>query len=136
MPHETNTESVLLVDDDTFLLDRYAQKFEMNGFRVVKTNSALHALEELRGGLKPSIIVLDIMMPDMDGYGFLQAMQNEKLAPQAVKVALSSMTDDPGVEKAKSLGADGYMAKASATPSEVIDAILALATDVRQGRAT
>jgi len=129
MATENTNKTILLVDDDQFLLDLYARKFEMNGFAVVKSGTADEALERLRAGLSPTAIVFDIVMPHTDGYDFLAVMGNQHLAPQAVKVALSNTTDDEGVERAKKLGADAFLSKASNIPSETVDAVLAIMSE-------
>jgi CheY-like chemotaxis protein len=127
---ETN-KTALLLDDDSFLLDLYAKKFEQNGFDIVKTNAPDEALEKLRAGYEPTAIVFDIVMPGMDGYGFLETLQKEKLAPASVKIALTNQTQPEDIERAKQLGADGYIAKASAIPSETVEAVLSI---IAQGK--
>ncbi len=124
-------QKVLLVDDDQFLLDLYARKFEMNGFDPVKANSALEALEHLRTGLSPVAIVFDIIMPEMDGYGFLETLGKERLAPGAIKIALSNETEDGGVDRARALGAAGYIAKASSVPSETVQSVLSIMSELQ-----
>jgi len=127
-------QSILLVDDDQFLLDLYARKFEMNGFAAVRAGSAIEALEKLRGGLTPVAIVFDIIMPEMDGYGFLTALKKDNIAPDAIKIALSNETEDGGVDRARELGADGYIAKASSVPSETVESVIKVMSDLRDAK--
>ena len=65
---EGDKKKILIVDDDTFLLDMYAFKFSQNNFDVYTAISGLQLVEKLKGGLVVDIILLDIMMPVMDGF--------------------------------------------------------------------
>lgn len=115
-----NNKKILIVDDDSFLLDMYALKFTQTGFDVTTGLGALPALEKLRGGFQPDIVLLDIVMPGMDGFEFLGKMKEEKLADKAVKVILSNRGADTDIKRGTELGASGYIVKASTTPSEVL----------------
>jgi CheY-like chemotaxis protein len=112
---------VYLVDDDHFLLDMYAVKFKAAGHDVVASQSGEELLKTLREKGPPDAILLDIIMPNMDGFQVLEAIKKEKLAPPTTKViVLSNQGQDSDIEKAKALGASGYIVKASAIPSEVL----------------
>ena len=73
---ETATEKhkILIVDDDAFLLDMYALKFSQSNFEVTTASNPEKALEILRGGLVPKIMLLDVLMPIMDGFQLLKVM--------------------------------------------------------------
>jgi len=119
--------SILIVDDDRFLLDMYSLKFKGCGSAVTAEPDPLKALETLRGGLSPNVILLDIIMPGMSGFDFLEAVRNEKLAPDATVIVLSNQGQEEDIKRAMDLGADGYIVKASAIPSEVLEKTLAVA---------
>ena len=125
---QPENKSILLIDDDQFLRDMYSVKFRERGFTVDSAESALDALERLRAGLAPSIIVFDVVMPGLDGYDFLEKLASEKLAQGALKIALSNQGSDADIEKAKSLGAAEYIIKANTIPSEVVAKVLAVAS--------
>ena len=112
--------SVLLVDDDQFLLDMYAMKFSECGCDVHPISNPEAALEKLRDGLTPQVMLLDIMMPGMTGFDFLEKVRDEKLAEGAIIIMLTNQGQQEDIDKAMSLGADGYIIKASAIPSEVL----------------
>ena len=114
-------KKIFIVDDDSFLLDMYALKFSQGGYDVTTALGALPALEKLRaGGYAPDIILLDIVMPVVDGFEFMEKMKSEKLAPKAVHIVLSNRGQDADIKRATDLGAAGYIVKASTTPAEVI----------------
>lgn len=111
---------MLLVDDDRFLIDMYSMKFREHGHNVVPAFGGAEALAKLREGAEPDVIVFDIIMPGVDGFELLETMQKEKLAERAIKIALTNQGQSADVERAKKLGAVGYIIKASAIPSEVL----------------
>ena len=61
---------ILLIDDDFAILDGLAELLEGEGFAVVAASNGLEALNRLRSGLRVDVIVLDVMMPMMDGWDF------------------------------------------------------------------
>jgi|SRR3989344_7851112 len=122
--HET-PHSVLIVDDDKFLLDMYAMKFEEQKFKVSTAFNAQDALAKLSDPLlKPDILLLDIVMPGMDGFELLQELNKKNIAPNAARIILSNLGQKEDIDKGLSLGAQGYIVKASATPSEVVARVL------------
>jgi CheY-like chemotaxis protein len=117
---EQNKKTVLLVDDDQFLLNMYTLKFEHSGFEVETATSAAGALQKLRDGLKPTAILIDIVMPGMDGLEFLKRVKEERLGGGASLIVLTNQGQTADLEKAKAFGVVGYIVKASAIPSEVV----------------
>ena len=113
--------SILLVDDDKFLLDMYRKKFEQSGAEVNVSVGSEDALTKLRGGLTPDILILDIIMPAMDGLELLGVIRKENLAAKAVVIMLTNESDRDKIEKAKQLGIKGYIVKATSVPSEVVE---------------
>ncbi len=113
------TYRLYLVDDDRFLLDMYAVKFKAAGHEVTAFQNGEEALESLRTKPAPDAVLLDIVMPGMDGFEILDAIRKEKIVPTTKIIVLSNQGQDSDIEKAKALGAVGYIIKASAIPSEV-----------------
>ena len=114
---------VYLVDDDKFLLNLYAVKFKNAGQDVSVFGGGREILAKLReeGALAPDVILLDVIMPDMDGFETLATIRKESLAKGAKVIFLSNQGQDSDIEKAKQFSADGYIIKASAIPSEVFE---------------
>lgn len=125
MPKEKSEKfSVFIIDDDAFLLDMYALKFSQKNFVVETASGTLLALEKLRGGYTPDIMVVDLVMPSMDGFEFLEIVRTEGLAPNALIIILSNLGQQEDIDRGLALGAAGYIIKASATPSEVVEKVL------------
>ena len=123
MVKETSNHNILIIDDDSFLLDMYALKFSQKNFRVTTASGTLIALEKLRAGLSPEIIVVDLVMPAMDGFEFLEVVRTEGLAEGALVIILSNLGQQEDIDRGLKLGASGYIIKASATPSEVVEKV-------------
>ncbi len=113
--------NILLIDDDKFLLDMYSLKFKKSGFSVEVSSSSHDALGKLKDKNNYDVVLLDIIMPGMDGLELLKTIRDEKLVPDALVVMLTNQADD--VEKAKDLGVDGYIIKATTIPSEVVEQV-------------
>lgn len=120
---EGEKRKILIVDDDSFLIDMYALKFSQNNFEVYTSTSGLQALEKLREGLKPEVILMDIIMPEMDGFEMLEHINLEKLSLESIKIILSNKSEQADIDKGNSLGISGYIVKANSTPAEVISQV-------------
>ncbi|HEY4514120.1 MAG TPA: response regulator [Candidatus Paceibacterota bacterium] len=115
--------NILLVDDDKFLLDMYSMKFTALGFTIQSALSATDALTALRNGFAADAIVFDLIMPEHDGFSFLQSLAAEKLGKNAALIALTNESEDGVKAKALELGADRLITKATMIPSEVVGAV-------------
>lgn len=116
-------KKILIVDDDTFLLDMYALKFNNHDFDVTTALGPVEALHKLREGFVPEIMLLDIVMPVMDGFELMEKMKEEKLAPTAIRIILSNRGQPSDIARGESLGAAGYIVKASSTPNEIVEKV-------------
>ena len=123
MDSNTAPKKVLLVDDDQFLLNMYTLKFKNSGFEVETGNTAAAALQKLRDGLVPDMILCDLVMPGVDGLELIKKVKEEALASHSKIVVLTNQGQSADIEKAKSLGVDGYIVKASTIPSEVVEEV-------------
>lgn len=115
-------KQILLVEDDPFLIDIYQQKFKKEGFNleiVSDGDAALSIMEEK----KPDLLLLDIVLPEKDGWQILREIKkNPKLKGLKV-VILSNLGQKQEVEKGLKLGALKYLIKANYTPSEVVEEV-------------
>lgn len=113
-------KSILIVDDDKFLLDMYCMKFAQAGYTVHPCFSTAEALTVLRNDVHPTVVVFDITMPGDDGFVLLQTIRDEKLAVGARLIALTNQGNDADRKHAEDLGVHKYCIKASMIPSEVV----------------
>jgi CheY-like chemotaxis protein len=115
---------ILLVDDDRFLLDMYLLKFKKSGLDIDTASNGISALEKIKANSDYDMVLMDIIMPGMDGLELLKKIREEKLLPKAVIIMLTNQADDE--EKAKAIGVDGYIIKATMIPSEVVEKVLSI----------
>lgn len=113
-------KKILFVDDDKFLLDMYALKFSKNGYDVKTADNAEAALRLLKSGFVPDIMLVDIVMPGMDGLEFVSVCEKEGLSKHSVVIMLTNQGNPEDIAKAKSSDVDGYIVKAMTIPSEVL----------------
>ncbi len=116
-------KKILIVDDDNFLIDMYSLKFKNKGAKVETAHGSKEALDKLENDLDPDIIILDIIMPGMDGITLLKEMMEKDLIKNAVVIMLTNQSLKEDVDKAKQFNVDGYIVKATKIPSEVVDEV-------------
>ncbi len=98
---------ILIVDDDEEIRSFLGALLEDEGYRVESAEDGLAALEKLDKA-RPDLILLDIMMPRMDGYSFADALRRRSLKPPIPFIVLSANLRE---QQAKSMGACSYIAK-------------------------
>lgn len=123
MEEKNGKYKILIVDDDNFMLDMYAVKFKERNFNVSAHIDSKKAIEKLREGYSPDVVLFDIIMPDIDGFEFLEIIKKEKLTEGAVLIALSNQWKEEEIKKVRELGIDDYIIKANTIPSEVLSKV-------------
>lgn len=114
---------ILIVEDDTFLSKMYYDKLSLEGiFEVQTTESGERALSLIKE-VKPDLVLLDIMLPDINGVQVLKEMKKDRGLSDAHVLMLSNLNEKDYISESLSLGADGYLIKAHFTPNEVVDKI-------------
>jgi len=112
-------KSILLVEDDPFMIDIYTTKLKEEGFSIEVAKDGEEGLRKIKEKM-PDLVVLDIVLPQIDGWEILEKIKNlENLKV----VILSNLGQKEEVEKGMKLGATKYLIKAHYTPSEVVEEI-------------
>lgn len=120
-----DSKKVLIVDDDEFLLDMYVLKFKESGFLVDVAQNGEEAIKKIRAGTF-DVILLDVVMPKLDGFDVLRTIKKESLAHSSKILILTNLGQKEDVDKGMNLGAHGYVIKAHFTPSEVVKKVNSL----------
>jgi CheY-like chemotaxis protein len=102
--------SVLVVDDEPQVAWVLRFSLEHEGYRTYTASNGLEALEELERH-HPKVMVLDLMMPEMDGWAVLNAMNKLPLGDRPRVVIVSALTGPDDKTKATALGADAFVPK-------------------------
>jgi two-component system chemotaxis response regulator CheY len=101
--------TVLVVDDDADIRAMIAQALELEGWRVLEAANGAEALHLLRGGDVPGVILLDIMMPVVNGWQFIEQQRRNPTWTGIPVVLISG--DERLPEKALAAGVAGYLRK-------------------------
>ena len=102
------TPQILLIEEDPTLLEITAFRLELLGYEVVMQQSAERALEWLRDKL-PSLIIVDQVLPGMDGVEFINRLSNDTRTNEIPIMFLSAKADLDDVQRAYNAGADEYL---------------------------
>jgi DNA-binding response OmpR family regulator len=112
-------KTILLVEDDSFVSDIYQTKISSEGFDMMVAENGLEAIKKLEEKT-PDLILLDIVMPYMDGIETLKRIKAEEKWKKIPVILLTNLSEKEKIEEALGLGASDYLIKSHFTPSEVI----------------
>jgi len=128
---ETKKQKILIADDDKFLSDMYALKFDQSGFDVSVAHGGPEALDLVDKGEGFDIFLVDVVMPEMDGFRLVEELRKREALSGSAIVILTNLGQQEDVERGLKAGADGYVVKASATPSEVVGKVSAIVQKIK-----
>lgn len=112
-------KKVLLIEDEEMLSEMYKTKFEGEGFKFFRARDGEEGIE-LAKCEKPDIILLDIIMPKMDGFAVLKQLKADGDSKKAKIILLTNLGQEEDVRKGRSMGAEDYLIKANFTPAQVV----------------
>lgn len=115
-------KTILLIEDDSFLLQMYATKLEVEGFEVISALSGVKGLQLLKKN-KPDLILLDLLMPNMNGFEVLEKIKEDQEVKDIPVIILTNLGNREDVQRCLKIGATDYLIKAHFVPSEVIKKI-------------
>jgi len=114
---------ILIVEDDIFIRDIYEVKFRQEEFEVSSAENGIVALKLLEGGLFPDIILLDIIMPQMDGIEVLRRLKANDALKNIPIIMLTNISEKEKISEGMELGIKDYLIKSHFTPSEVVQKV-------------
>lgn len=115
-------KTILLVEDDPFLIDIYKNKLKEVGFEIETVEDGEKVLDKMKEK-KPDLMLLDIVLPNVDGWEILKKIRTDTNLKDLKVIILSNLGQKDEVEKGIELGATKYLIKAHFTPSEVVEEI-------------
>lgn len=113
---------ILLIEDDPFILKMYETKFRLEKLETRIAENGQKGLDLLES-YDPDIVLLDLMMPEKDGFQVLQEMRANEKWQRLPVIVLSNISQEIDIERARELGATDYFVKTSLTPQQVVDKI-------------
>lgn len=114
--------TILLIEDDAFISRMYSEKLSLEGFNVIAATDGLVGWEKAQSD-QPDIILLDIMLPKMDGWEVLDHLKAEAVTKDIPVILLTNLGSRKDIERGLELGAIDYLIKAHFIPSEVVEKI-------------
>ncbi len=103
-------KTILIVEDDAALRENTAELLELSGYRTVTAANGKIGIEMAKSR-KPDVIICDIMMPEVDGYGVLESVSHDPVTMHIPFIFLSAKTEHKEVRKGMDMGADDYLTK-------------------------
>ncbi|MBI3495044.1 response regulator [Candidatus Berkelbacteria bacterium] len=111
---------ILLVDDDIQLAQAMQQYLDLEGFEVTILNGGQEALDWLSANHKVDIVLLDIMMPRVDGFAVLESIRAKPDTKDIPVIVFTALSDQKTLERAKALNAHQILVKASTNPADIV----------------
>lgn len=113
---------ILVVEDDVVIGAMYKTKLELDGFEVLSASNGLMGLEMAKKE-KVDLILLDIIMPQLDGFSVLSEIKSDPKIKNTPVIMLTNLGTDEDKEKGAKMGAADYIVKASMTPAQVSEKV-------------
>jgi DNA-binding response OmpR family regulator len=113
-------QKILIAEDDYMISSMYKIKLEQDGFECFMADDGAAAVEEFNKN-NPDIVILDIIMPQLDGFTVLKEIRKKN--KDVPIIMLTNLGTDEDKKKGEEFGATDYLVKASLTPSQVSAAI-------------
>jgi len=116
---------ILLVDDDLTLREMYDERLKAEGFEIIQASNGEEAIRSAHD-YKPNVILLDIMMPKINGFDVLKQLKEDPDTKDIPVIVLSALIQEVDKLQGKKLGAADYIVKSETMPGEVMAKIKAV----------
>ncbi len=118
-------KKVLLVEDDIFMADLLGREISGAGFELATAKTGKEAVDKFPT-VKPDLILLDLLLPDLNGLEVLRQIRRMEGGPETKVVVLSNLSSERDIEDAKRLGVTNYLVKANTSLPEIVDKLKAV----------
>lgn len=110
---------VLMIEDDPLIVKIYSTRLKADGYEVYSAENGEDGLK-LLSEKKPDLIILDVMMPRIDGFGVLSRIMADEQMKSIPVLVYSNLAADEEIVRAKSMGAREFIVKADVSPTEMV----------------
>lgn len=115
-------QKILIVEDDPLIMDLYKDTFQLNGFEVEIAKDGIESLCMLKdSAIKPNVILLDIMMPKMNGFDVLEQLKKNPKTKDIPVIILSNLAQPHDIDTMLKLGATMYLSKIQLNPKDLVE---------------
>jgi len=115
-------KKILIVEDEEYLADMYKMKFEHEGYDVQVAVDGETGIE-LANSLQPDLILLDIVLPKMNGFQVMRTLREHPKTKRLKVYFLSNLGQDEEIEQGMKEGADGFLIKTDVTPAQLVECV-------------
>ncbi|MBI2122263.1 MAG: response regulator [Candidatus Sungbacteria bacterium] len=116
------SHKILLVEDDAFMVELLTHEFSNAGFEISVARTGAEGVEKFKESA-PDIILLDVLLPDQNGFDTLRKIRREPGGPEMKAMFLSNLSEETDIEEAKRLGAIDYLVKANFALPEIVERV-------------
>lgn len=113
---------ILIIEDDRYISKMYQLKLSLEGYDVQVADNGRTGVDKVKEFM-PDIILLDILMPELDGFEVLQIIKSEEATKAIPVLIMSNLGQEDHIQKGMEMGAIGYIVKSQFTPSKVVENI-------------
>ncbi|MDQ3099038.1 MAG: response regulator [bacterium] len=113
---------ILIIEDEELMVRMYSKLFSFEGYAVASSTDGEHGLKKAKEE-NPDLIILDIMMPKMNGLEVLEALKSNPSTKDIPVVILTNLGNDETLKQSLQLGAVGYLVKSQVTNETLVDEI-------------
>ncbi len=122
MAEKEKTAKILVVEDEEILLTGLKEELESGGYTVQGASDGVEGIEQAKS-FKPELILLDLLMPKMDGMEMLQKLKADAETRDIPVVILTNLSDYEKISEALSLGAMDYLVKANYKLEDLLEKV-------------
>lgn len=115
-PHEARRPTIVMIEDDSGIAEMYRLQLALDGFRVLIAGDGVRGLELVRS-THPDLVLLDLLLPEMEGFTVLQRMRAEPTLATTPVIVLSNFSEPDMMRRGRDEGAVDYLIKSSTTPA-------------------
>ncbi len=121
-PSASKKKLILVAEDDTFYAKIYQSKLTAEGFEVEIASNGDQAIEFIAGRM-PDILLLDLIMPEKDGFQTLEELRNNQRTKDLKVIVLSNLGQEEDIKKAKAYGVLDYIVKTDISIQDLVKVI-------------
>lgn len=126
MSEQPSKAKILIVEDDTFMVDLLGKELASFSYQVEVAKNGLEGVDKFLN-FKPKLILLDILLPDQNGFDVLRQIRRHPDGREVKVMILSNLDSEPDKEEAKRLGVVDYLVKANFSLTDIVARIRSVA---------
>ena len=115
-------KTIIIVEDDKFLLGILSDRFEAEGFMVIQAMNGSEAVKKT-GEARTDLVLLDLILPELNGFEVMEKLKADARTKNIPVIILSNLGSEEDMERGKKLGAVDYLVKAYFTPDEIVQKV-------------